>query len=303
MTPVTVFSSAPLFLFFFITLLLPGPSVAAGNPWERKLPFQHATINYELSGMEAGSEILYIKDYGLYRALQHEGTARMLGITTSSRRIELTDPDWHSTFDLEEQTGTKTTNPAKIYQEEYNRLTPAEQENVRNNAEELGMSMVKGFQGETVPKATTILGYECDRTTMMGTTVYVIHNTDIPLLTEFNLMGMKGKSVATALDTNPPPDTVFAPPAGITPVYDREADDAVRAMIVKIISSLKEPDGAEKFKARMTEGAGKDEGLGTPAIPGPDSVPADEAPVGERPGDLDQTMQQGMDMIKGLFGK
>lgn len=288
-------------LLFFLLLALPGLAIGAESPWERKLPFQHAAITYAITGMETGTETLYIKDYGRYRALHHEGMGRMLGITTTSRRIELTDPDWHFTFDLEEQKGTKTTNPAKIYQEEYNRLTPAEQENVRKNAEELGMSMIKGFQGETVPKATTILGYACDRTTMMGTTVYVIHNTDIPLLTEFNLMGMKGKTAATSIDTNPPPETAFAPPAGIIAVHDQEADDAARLMIAGIISNLKEPDGTEKIRAQMA-GEGSEGGQPFPALPGAEAVPGEDAPEEQQPENLDQTLQQGMDMIKGLFG-
>lgn len=298
-----LFSVRSFVLFFFLLFVCSGPALAGDNPWEKKLPFQSATISYAITGMETGTETLYIKDYGRYRALHHEGTGRMLGITTTSRRIELTDPDWHYSFDLEEQTGTKTINPARIYQEEYNRLTPAEQENVRKNAEEFGMSMVKGFQGEIVPRATTILGYECDRTTMMGTTVSLIHNTDIPLLSEFNLMGMKGKTAATAIDTTPPPETAFAPPAGITPVHDPEADEAARLMIADIISNLKEPDGAENFGARLSGEVGGDEEQSSPVFPDRESVPDEGAPAEQQPANLDQTMQQGMEMIKGLFGR
>ena len=47
---------------------------AAGNdnPWERKLPFENATINYTLSGNEKGTETLYIREYGKETATYHK---------------------------------------------------------------------------------------------------------------------------------------------------------------------------------------------------------------------------------------
>ena len=142
--------------------------------------------------------------------------------------MQITDPDWQYSFDLEEGTGTKSTNPKKFFKEEYAKLSPAERNNVRKNAEELGLSMVKDFNGHTEQNASTILGHPCDRTTISGMTIHVIHQTDIPLLTDVNLGFMQGVTKATNIDHGMPLEESFALPAAIAPVFDSQADELAR---------------------------------------------------------------------------
>jgi len=298
MKPIRILAPALLLILFFGL----NHALAADSPWDMKLPFEHATISYEITGMESGTETLYIKDYGKYRAVHHDGTTSMLGFTSKARRLEITDPDWHYMFDLEEKTGTKTTNPTKLFNEEYKKLTAAEQENVRKNSEELGISMIKDFQGQTIEKAATILGYECDRTTVMGITVNVIHKTDVPLLTEMNLMGMKAKILATAIDTSAPPAAeAFALPADITAVLDQAAEDGARQMTANFISTLKEPDGAEKMKAQMASASPQQPGT---QPQGQGAEPVTEQPAGDQLKEegMEEGVQQSIELLKGLFG-
>lgn len=242
-------------IILMLTLLAAAQVLAEDSPWQMKLPFQNATITYTIAGAENGTETLYVKDYGRQRAKKHEGITSMLGISNMTSTLEITDPDWHYIFDLVAKTGTKSTNPTKFFNEEYNKLTAAEKKNVRQNAEKLGMSMARDFQGETVAKATKILGYDCDRTTIMGMTIHVIHQTDVPLRTEMNLLGMQTTAAATAIDTGVPPAAAFAHPADINPVQNAEADNLSRQMAKDMVSTLKEPDGAEKMKAKWQSGA------------------------------------------------
>ncbi|MCJ7601491.1 MAG: hypothetical protein MUO63_08300, partial [Desulfobulbaceae bacterium] len=41
---------------------------AEKNPWDIKLPFKEATIQYSITGSETGSETLSIRDYGKERS-------------------------------------------------------------------------------------------------------------------------------------------------------------------------------------------------------------------------------------------
>ena len=290
-----------------LTLFAVAPALAGeDSPWQMKLPFQNATIAYTIAGSENGTESLYIREYGKQRARKHEGTTSMFGISNKTVSLEITDPDWHYIFDLVAKTGTKSTNPTKFFNEEYSKLSAAEKQNVKKNAEQLGMSMARDFQGETVPKATKILGYDCDRTTIMGMTVNVIHQTDVPLLTEMNLMGMRTTITATAIDTGAPPASAFALPADITPVQDADADALSQQMAREMVSTLKEPDGAEKMKAKWQSGAfgmpGTAPAPGEMDNAGPDSAPGQAGPEGAVP------QGQGMppevqDALKGLLGK
>ncbi|NOX80610.1 MAG: hypothetical protein GXP57_05910, partial [Deltaproteobacteria bacterium] len=167
----------------------------------------------------------------------------------------------------------------------------AEKKNVRKNAEELGNSMLKNFSGETVKNAATILGYNCDRTTVMGMNVYFIHNTNIMLRREMNMMGMMGKTEATSVDKGKVPRGVFALPAGITPVHDEAADAMTKQMVQNVMNTLKDPDGAEKMRSRQNS---------MQKMP-PRGEPATDSRGRRREGQ--DNLQQGMQMLQGLFGK
>lgn len=289
-----------LFLFLIFSIQGQFISHAAENPWDTHLPFEHATIHYEITGMETGEETLFIKDFGNHRALHHNGTTSLFGITTKTRRVQITDPQWQYTFDLEEGTGTRITNPKNFFQQEYDKLSAAEKENVNNNAEELGLSMVKDFNGQVEVNAATLLGYSCDRTTISGMTVYVIHKTDIPLRTEVDFGMMKGKTVATNIDQAVPTPQSFALPDNIEPVFDAAADELSRQMAAKYVATLKEPDGAERMRAQMREDAQRV----MPLSENP-SVNSHEEQAQELNGEksLQEDMHKGLDMLQGLFGK
>ena len=249
-----------------------------------------------MTGTETGNETLYIKEFGNYRALYHQGSSTIFGISTKSRRLQITDPDWQYSFDLEEGNGTKSTNPKKFIAEEYAKLSPAEMNNVRKNAEVLGVSMVKDFNGQTEQNASTILGYPCDRTTISGMTIHVIHQTDIPLLTDVNLGFMQGVTKAIKIDQGTPPEESFALPAAIVPVFDPQADELARQMAQKYIAALKEPDGAEKMRSQMQtdlQNASHDSPAET----------EEQQPSEDEQDTMRQEMQKGLDVLQGLFGK
>lgn len=278
-------------LVFLVIVVVPAVGSADDTPWNRKLPFKELTVHYILSGMENGTETLFIQDYGQRRVLVHEGSTSIMGFSSRNRHLEITDPDWQYTFDLEKRTGSKTVNPMKIYQQEFNKLSAAEKKNVLKNAEELGNSMLGDFSGEKVENAATILGYNCDRTTVMGTTVYFIHNTDIMLRREMKMMGMQGKTEATSVDKGKVPPGVFALPAGITPVRDEAADAMTKQMVQNVINTLKDPDGAEKMRSRRNS---------MQKMP-PRNEPATDSRGRRREGQ--DNLQQGLQMLQGMFGR
>ncbi len=294
----------PFVLITILVLSLVSASAYGSDdsPWDRKLPFKTAIIKYEITGMETGTETLYVKDYGAHRAKEHDGTTSLLGMKMRNRTLEITDPDWIYTFDLEKKTGTRRTNPLKYYQEEYAKLSRSEKKNVRKNAEELGLSLVRDLNGQIEQNATEILGYPCDKTTIMGMSAYVIHQTDIPLQSEFNIMGLQGKIVAVSLTNDSPPADVFTLPPDITPVHDVAADSLAQQMVVSSMNTLKEPDGARKLRTQAKNSAGT--GVATPEpVPPPTPVETEPEPDREQQTDpMNEAMRQGMEMLNGLFG-
>lgn len=224
-----------------VVLIMPYAAIGAKNPWEKELPFKSATINYTLSGMETGEEVLYIRKHGKESARYQTTKTTMLGMSMINRSVEIMTPDWIYNFDLQEGTGTRSVNPQKLMIEEYSKLSKAEKEKVEKNAEEMGSGIMSGMQGSLEKNAKEILGYSCDKVSVMGSTIYLIHGTQIALLTESNIMGVTVKSVATKLDKGAVPDKYFQNPEGIVPRPDPEADQMARMMAEQSISMLKDP--------------------------------------------------------------
>lgn len=294
-------------LFPLLTLLLATPSAALAKestPWDiPKLPFAKATIHYELHGMESGTEILYIVDHGEKQARHTDTTTKVMGMSgPPSKTIEVTDPDWITTYDLVEKTGRKMTNPIKISKEEYEKLTKEEKNNVDKNSKELGTSFMQGMAGETQVKGTKILGYDCDITKMGEiATIYAMHDTGIQLRSESSIMGMESSTEAIKVDKVSPIDpAVFQAPAGITVIHDQEAEAMIRKTTANLLAQLKHPDGAQRIKdnpqAMVPEELFTEE---NPEAEQPTQAQTQENPAQEE--GMMKEMEQGMNMIKGLF--
>lgn len=222
--------------------------VFAGNelPWEMKLPFSSATIEYRVSGVENGSETLYIRKNGKERATYRDTITKMMGMQVRDSSIEFMTPDVIYTYDLQAGDGVKGANPQKYMIEEFGKLSKAEQKKVRANAQKMGASYAQGIGGKVEEKAVKILGYDCDRIEIMGGAVtYILHGTDIPLKIEVNMMGMKMITEATTVSKGKADPKFFEHPKGITAVSDPEGEKMARMMSQQVIESLKDPTKAQ----------------------------------------------------------
>ena len=228
--------------------LLPcNPALSEELPWEKKLPFENATIHYSISGLEQGEESLYIRDYGKERVKYSDSTTKIMGIAVQEKSVEFVTPDYIYSYDLQAQEGMKSVNPQKYMTKAYKELTPEEQKQVLENSKTMGGAFTQGMGGKIQEKAVKILGYDCDKIDVMGGgATYVMHGTGIPLKTEVNMMGMKMTTVATSVDTGKAEPKYFVHPKGIDVQVDAEADAMSEAMSRQVMNAMKDPDAAEK---------------------------------------------------------
>lgn len=271
-------------MFIFMLLVTFPMSVIAGSssPWESKLPFKNATIEYTISGVENGIEVTYIRGSGREVASYHTTKTSMMGMSIVNETVDITTPDWEYSFDLTNHTGSKSVNPEKYMIEEYNKLSKAEKKQVHKNVEQMGISVAEGLGGKVQQNAEKILGYKCDRTEMMGTVAYSIHGTDIPLRVESNMMGMSMKIVATTVKEGTVADKHFQLPAGITAELDPQSDAIARSLAQETVTMLKDPEGAAKLRTEAVQ----------------ERMNAEEEISPEQ----QQQMEQAMQMMQGLFG-
>lgn len=216
-------------------------------PWERKLPFENATIHYSISGVEQGTEMLYIRNFGKERATYTESTTKIMGMEVSEKSVEFVDADFVYSYNLQAMEGTKTVNPQKSMAQAYAALTAEDKTEVEKNAEKMGSVLNQGMGGNIQEKATKILGYDCDKVNIMGGgATYLLHGTDIALKTEVNMMGLKMVTQATSIDTGKVDPKYFIHPKGIVAEVDPEAEAMAQAMGQRVMDALKDPEAAKK---------------------------------------------------------
>jgi len=269
--------------------------VQAGDEdlWNKKLPFESATIEYAIDGMEKGTETLYIKDYGQHTAKHHSAVMSMMGMKVESRTLEITDPDWIYHYDLKEGTGTKSTNPVKYMKAEYDKLTDAEKKQVNKNAEKMAVNFQQGGGGSIEKNVAEMFGFKVDRATVMGIESYTIHDTPITLRTSGTIMGMTIDTKATSFNKGTVDDKFFQHPANIQAVHDPRSDAMMQTMAEKTMAWLKDPEAETK----------------APPVPSASDMFGNQGqgqPQGnsqQLPGGLDKSTEKVMEgVLKGLFG-
>jgi hypothetical protein len=221
-------------------LLLTTAVYAMENPWNRKLPFKTATVQYNIDGVMKGSKSVYLKDYGRTSAEYSQTSMKIFGMTQKQENIVITTPEWEYTIDMTAKTGVKQANPNKYLIEEFDKLSQSQQKTVVENAEKTGYAMVGGMNGKIEKGAAKILGYLCDKVTLMGMTAYTISGTELPLKVEGNTMGVKMMETAVQISKDAPPSSKFKTPVNIKIEYDPAADQLLKERAKDVIQSLLE---------------------------------------------------------------
>ncbi len=222
-----------------ITLFLwPLAILAADSPWDTKLPFKSATLEYQVTGSMNGTKTLYIKDYGQKSAEYTDTVMSMFGMKQQQKNLTLTTPDWVYEYDLVAREGTKQINPTKIFNEEYNKLSRSEQKKLHQNAEKFGIDFIGGLQGKIKKNAATILGQKCDLSEVMGTQVYTLSGTSLPLKISSKTLGLQTQEEAIKFNKDSVPDSKFQHPKGITAHHNPDTDHMIREQIRSTMQTL-----------------------------------------------------------------
>ncbi|MBU8848198.1 MAG: hypothetical protein KOO64_01570 [Desulfobacterales bacterium] len=243
-------------LSLLIVLLFATSAFALDNPWDKKLPFKSAIIDYKVSGTMNGEKTIYVKDYGRTTAEYSTTSMKMFGMTQQQKEIIITTPDWVHTIDLAENTGTRQVNPKKFMIQEFNNLSKSKQKKVLKNVETLGVPNMEGTNENLQKNAATILGYECDKVSMTGTIAFVVSGTDLPLEIKGDTMGVKFDQVATSIKEKSAPTSKFELPANIHFEHNEQADQMMQAQAKTMMEYLLEGRRMESSGASGQMGAG-----------------------------------------------
>ncbi len=171
------------------------------------------------------------------------------------KTIEIVTPEWIYHYDLIKKEATKSHNPTMYILDEYSKLSQADKKKFNENAKKLGKTSLSAFNGKFTANAKKIMGYNCDKTEMMGTTVFNIHNTGITLKSSTNMMGIKMNTEAVKIDKGKVDEKKFELPQGITPTYNEEADKMAEQVARNEVHSIVEGkiEAPDTTQAKQTD--------------------------------------------------
>ncbi len=225
---------------------------AQQSPWDKKLPFRNMTINYTIDGTMDGSKILYIKDYGRTTAEYKETIISIFGMKKEEKELIIITPDWEYHIDILNNSGTKQISMNKLLTQEFNRLSQVKQKKVISKANSIGYSTLKSMDGKIQRNSKKIFGYQCDKIDMMGTIMYTMKDTEIPLETKSNMMGIKMNEIATKIIQGSISESKFKVPE-IDFIHNIENDEMMKLQATTIINNLlnEKSNHSRKSKPRI----------------------------------------------------
>ncbi len=160
------------------TISITGGAVAADWDSVEFYPFEEATLTYQVSGMQTGSQIQVIRSHGRETASFMDTQLSMMGVNQATKTGSWTDKDWVYTYDYNTNTGTKIANPMKDMMQNM------------DDPKEAYQQFMVGFGGKEVG-TDTHNGTACTvwELQMAGSTVCISDDL-VMQYTRVNMMGM-----------------------------------------------------------------------------------------------------------------
>ncbi len=235
-----------------LTLAWASPAPAGDNPFKLPPPFKSAIISYMFEGNQTGHSTVYYK--GEVKAEHKTVATKVLGFGSEDQTIIITEPQRVTTVDLKKGKATYTGNYLTYMAQEYQKLSPAEKKTVKKNAEEMGNNFMAMMGGKPQIRQGTFMGHPVDIVSAMGITSYTWRDKHVVLKQEGGLMGMTMNMTATDIKTGVPvPSDKLKVPAGMTAVFDQQADQQQRDMAKRVMDMLKDPEFGKKQGQAMQD--------------------------------------------------
>lgn len=198
----------------------PAAPAASVNQYKR-YSVKSAVIEYALSGIQTGTETVYIDDYGKREARYTQADMNVMGQTMKSNRLTLLDEDWIYAIDLDKKSGAKIKNPMF--------------ESLRASApdgdySQVSLDLMQKMGGQKIG-TEEIAGKTCDVWEMKDMETKSWLWNVIPLKTESKMGELQMSTVATKVDEGVPvADEKFKIPADVQITSGENLDQMMKSM-------------------------------------------------------------------------
>ncbi|KAA3618937.1 MAG: hypothetical protein DWQ05_06110 [Calditrichaeota bacterium] len=122
------------------------------KPMMKRYKIKSGIIEYKLTGVNSGKEIVYFDNWGMLEAKYTKTVMSMMGMTQKTNTLTLLDGEWTYNIDLDTNTGTKMATP--LFQEL--------QKNAKNqDLTDVGKKMMEDMGGKKIGMEK-LLGKLCE---------------------------------------------------------------------------------------------------------------------------------------------
>lgn len=186
------------------------------HPWNEAVPFEFATIQYQVDGSTRGTQTLYLRAHGDERVKMSQTSNPAVPVEAPRASLEITTPRSVIRADLTTKTAVEMPNVLGALIEGWRTLPEPEREAARQRALRID-SRFGALKGKPeLAKKAEFLGRSCDVVTVAGVTSTYLEGTTILLKSEGSQGDFLSRTEATRIDTTTPiPDEVFQLPEGI----------------------------------------------------------------------------------------
>lgn len=199
-----------------LTSTAPPAAATELHPWNEAVPFEFATIHYQVDGSTRGTQTLYVRAHGDERVKMSQTNNPAVPVEAPRASLEISTPRSVIRADLTTKTAVEMPNVLGPLIEGWRALPEAEREAARQRARRIE-SRFGAIRGKPeLAKKSEFLGRPCDVVTIAGVTSTYLAGTTLLLKSEGFQGDFLSRTEATSIDTTTPiPDEVFHLPEGI----------------------------------------------------------------------------------------
>lgn len=191
------------------------------TPDIKRYKFKSGIIEYAMTGMQTGTEIIYFDDWGWREAKYTEGEMNVAGMKQKIHKVTILDGEFTYNIDLTTNTGTKIPTP----------MLKELSEGAEARGEDLtdaGMRMLKQMGGKKVGEGE-VAGQMCEIWEVMGAKTWL--RDGLTFKTEAGFGGMGIISTATKVQTNVSvPGSKLQIPEGVTITEGQNPQDVLKML-------------------------------------------------------------------------
>jgi hypothetical protein len=208
----------------------------------QKLPIKNGVVTYKIGGNEKGTQITYIKNYGLNQVIYKSVDLKIMNKKPSYKKAIYITPKFVYEVDFSKNIAFKNLRMEKLLHDIFEKLNPKERQKVIHSL---------SLQQE---EAQSILGYACYRSVKNGKIEHKTYQGNLTLKSQTDIMGFSSHMIATKIQKAIVNRQTFLLPANIIIKSDQKEYAKTIQKAKEIISSLINPQKkADSFNSPTRE--------------------------------------------------